>query len=262
MSFSFKSIIQFFQRKLSADHSNIWKRLFLFRKIYLTKVCRIFYSQFGEDIILKGFISRDINDGFFVDVGCYHPKKYSNTYKLYRRGWRGINIDLDRLKIQAFDWARPGDYNITAAVSDEKKTVKVYSFGHYSLVSTLDEKTALQQYEKIKNVRQVETQTLTEIIDASPFAGKQVDLLSVDAEGHDLNVLSSLDFEKYRPRLIIIETHIRNMDEITESDLYLFLKNKGYYLINWVGFSLFFTYPNNHLLLRDIPFRRQNKGGE
>ncbi|MDH5790264.1 MAG: hypothetical protein OEZ27_06695, partial [Nitrospinota bacterium] len=94
MSFSFKSIINSFQRKVSEDRSSVWTWLFLFRKIYLTKVFRIFYSQFGEDIILKGFILRNINDGFYVDVGCYHPKKYSNTYKLYKRGWRGINIDL------------------------------------------------------------------------------------------------------------------------------------------------------------------------
>jgi FkbM family methyltransferase len=256
MNFSFKPIIRFFKNKISEDRSSIWTWLFLFRKIYIIKIFRIFYSQFGEDIVLKGFILRNITDGFYVDVGCYHPKKYSNTYQLHKKGWRGINIDLDRLKIKAFNWARPEDHNVTAAVSDQKSTVKVYNFGHYSLDSTLDEHTAFKNREKIEGVREVETRTLSEIIESSPFAGRQIDLLSIDTEGHDLNVLKSLDFEKYKPRLVIIETHLMNMDQIMESELYKFLKKNGYYLINWVGFTLFFTYPNNDLLLPDIPFRR------
>ncbi len=256
MSFSFKSIIRLFQKKVSEDRSSIWTWLFLFRKIYLTKVFRIFYSQFGEDIILKGFISRNINDGFYVDVGCYHPKKYSNTYKLYKRGWRGINIDLDRLKIKAFEWVRPQDHNVTAAISDQKSTVKVYSFGHYSLVSTIDEETALKDIDKVKSVREVETNTLNEIIDDSPFAGRQIDFLTIDVEGHDLNVVKSLDFDKYKPKLVIVESHLMNMDQIKESQMYQLLKERGYYLINWVGFSLFFTFPDNQLLLPHIPFRK------
>ena len=256
MSYFFKSLSRFFQNKVSGDHSNIWSWLFLFRKTYVIKFFRIFYSQFGEDIVLKGFIERSVKDGFYVDVGCYHPKKYSNTYQLHKRGWRGINIDLDGLKIKAFDWARPQDHNVTAAISDKKDKVKVYSFGNYSLDSTLDEHTALTSRGKIENVRTVETQTLQEIIEGSPFAGRQIDLLSIDAEGHDLNVLKSLDIKKYKPRLVIIETHIMNMDQIMESELYRFMKANGYYLINWVGFTLFFTYPDNGLLLPDIPFRR------
>ena len=256
MSFSFKSITSFFQKKISEDRSSIWTWLFLFRKIYIIKIFKIYYSQFGEDIVLKGFILRSINNGFYVDVGCYHPKKYSNTYKLYKRGWRGINIDLDRLKIKAFNWVRPQDHNVTAAISDQKSTVKVYNFGHYSLDSTLDEHTAFKNREKIQGVREVESRTLSEIIESSPFAGRQIDLLSIDTEGHDLNVLKSLDFEKYKPRLVIIETHLMNMDQIMESELYQYLKGKDYYLINWVGFTLFFTYHHNQLLLPDIPFRR------
>ena len=256
MSFSFKSIIRFFQKKITEDRPNIWTWLFLFRKIYIIKFFRIFYSQFGEDIILKGFILRNINNGFYVDVGCYHPKKHSNTYKLYKRGWRGINIDLDRLKIKAFDWVRPQDHNVTAAISDQKSTVKVYSFGHYSLVSTIDEQTALKNVDNIKSTREVETKTLNEIIEKSPFAGRQIDLLTIDAEGHDLNVLKSLDFKTYKPKLVIVESHLMNIDQIMETEMYQLLKGRGYYLINWVGFSLFFTFPDNHLLMPHIPFRK------
>lgn len=248
MSSPIQAIKDFFRKKVSARRSNIWQKLFLLRKIYLTKIFRLYYSQFGEDIILKDFMLKTANDGFYVDVGCYHPRKYSNTYRLYKRGWRGINIDLDELKVKAFNMARPQDCNITAAISDREETVKLYSFGAYSLFSTIDEETALKERDQIKSVRKIKTRTLDEVIQETRFAGKQIDLLSIDAEGHDLNVLRSLNLEKYQPRLIIIETHLLRFDLIEGSELYQFLKQKGYYLINWIGFSLIFTLPDNPLL--------------
>ena len=35
---------------------------------------------------------------FFFDIGCFHPIKYNNTYVYYKKGYRGINIDIDRIK--------------------------------------------------------------------------------------------------------------------------------------------------------------------
>ncbi len=252
MSSPFQFIRNFFRKKITASQPNIWQKIFLLRKIYLTQIFRFFYSQFGEDLILKDFLSKSVNDGFFVDVGCYHPKKYSNTYRLYKRGWRGINIDLDELKIKAFNLARPQDCNITAAVSDKEDTVKLYSFGTYSLVSTIDEETALKNKSDIKGIREIKTQRLDEIIEGTRFAGRQVDLLSIDAEGHDLNVLKSLNLEKYQPKIIIIETHLVCFDLVEGSELYQFLKQKGYHLMNWVGFSMIFTLPDNPLLRPDL----------
>ena len=67
-----------------------WLRILF--KTYISRVFRIHYSQFGEDVILRTFI-KNKKTGFYVDVGCWHPKRFSNTYWLYKRGWRGINID-------------------------------------------------------------------------------------------------------------------------------------------------------------------------
>lgn len=252
MSSLFQFIKNFHRKKITASSTSIWQKLFLIRKVYITKIFRIFYSQFGEDLILKDFLSKSANDGFFVDVGCYHPKKFSNTYRLYKRGWRGINIDLDELKIKAFNLARPQDCNITAAVSDKEDTVKLYSFGAYSLVSTIDEETALKNESDIKDIREIKSQRLDEIIEGTRFAGRQMDLLSIDAEGHDLNVLKSLNLEKYQPKIIIVETHLISFDLVEGSELYQFLKQRGYHLMNWVGFSLIFTLPDNPLLRSDL----------
>ena len=52
------------------------------------------YSVSGEDLIILPFLPA--KGGFYVDVGCYHPILYSNTYRLYRNGWKGIVIDPNR----------------------------------------------------------------------------------------------------------------------------------------------------------------------
>jgi hypothetical protein len=59
--------------------------------------------------------------GFYIDVGAHHPFRYSNTHMLYRRGWRGINIDpIPGAKI-AFDRFRPGDINLEMGVGCKKR---------------------------------------------------------------------------------------------------------------------------------------------
>lgn len=50
------------------------------------------FSGAGEDIILRHLIGSDKMDGFYVDVGSYHPMRFSNTYFFYPHGWRGINV--------------------------------------------------------------------------------------------------------------------------------------------------------------------------
>jgi hypothetical protein len=50
------------------------------------------YSQEGEDMVLYRTFET-VKEGFYVDVGAHHPDRFSNTYKFYKQGWRGINID-------------------------------------------------------------------------------------------------------------------------------------------------------------------------
>ena len=91
------------------------------RQSYFKKINTNFFSQFGEDRILLEILKPKFTKGFYVDVGCYHPKKHSNTYLLHKKGWSGINIDIEQNKIDVFNLMRPGDLNILAPVSNEKK---------------------------------------------------------------------------------------------------------------------------------------------
>lgn len=73
------------------------------------------YSQNGEDILLEAIFYKQ-QKGFYVDVGAHHPIKYSNTFLLYKRGWRGINIDAMPGSMKTFAKYRKGDINIECGV--------------------------------------------------------------------------------------------------------------------------------------------------
>lgn len=224
---------------------NNWflRKLFLLRKVYLSRTSFRHYSQYGEDVPTYVHLA-PIKEGFFVDVGCFHPKKYNNTYRWYRQGWRGVNIDLDPVKIEAFQMARPGDVNLVYAIdrTGQGELRDRYSFGRYSLLSTLDKEYAESQRKLGRQyvVGQVPAATLDYVLDRTRFAGRKIDLLSVDAEGHDLAILESLSFEKYRPGLILVELHQFTLAKVMASPLYAFLTGKGYDLVNWVGPTLMF----------------------
>ncbi|NBR70655.1 MAG: hypothetical protein EBT75_00930 [Proteobacteria bacterium] len=77
------------------------------------------FSQTGEDGILNYLVPAT---GFYIDVGAHHPLRYSNTHMLYRRGWRGINIEPTPGAKKLFDLHRPEDLNLEVAVG--RKTAK------------------------------------------------------------------------------------------------------------------------------------------
>ena len=218
----------------------------LFRKTFLKKINKNFYSQFGEDKILFEILKKEYNDGIYINVGCFHPKKYSNTYLLFKRGWQGINIDLEQDKIDVFNFARPLDHNIVAAVSNTSELVKVYKSNHYG-VGTTTNFNSITKKDEIIEIFDLETKNLNEIIEKSPFKNDQIDLLNIDTEGNDFSVLTSLDMNKYKPNIIIIESHLKTINEIITSDVYKYLLKKGYNLRSWNFFSLIFIQNNSKI---------------
>ena len=220
---------------------NLAETLWLLRKTWLTRAGRTYWSQFGEDAVLMELVPRKLRDGVYVDVGAYHPRKLSNTYAFHRRGWRGVNIDMDPLKVRAFDLARPRDHNVCAAVSDRQETVTAYSYSRFGVGSTIDPAVAAGTRDSVFGTRTVTTRTLDEILGASPFAGRRIDLLSIDVEGKDFEVLRSLSLPLYRPQAVVIESlHATSLESIARLDLYRHLAGHGYRLVSWAKHSLIF----------------------
>jgi FkbM family methyltransferase len=183
-----------------------------------------------EDLNILNFF-KDKRDGFYVDVGCFHPIDRNNTYLLYLKNWRGINIDISQFSIDLFNFLRPDDFNLKCAVSEKNQMIKTYFQKELSQLSTTDELQAKKAFQGKIKTQEVQSYSLDQIIENSKFCNKEIDLLDIDVEGADYQVLLGLNFEKYKPKLICIEIHNENL----ENDVvYKFLSNKGYKHI-WSG---------------------------
>jgi len=230
--------------------TGIFKKIKLLRKGFLTKYFKLHYSQFGEDITLKELLKDNLNNGFYVDVGCFHPKKHSNTFFLYKRGWRGINIDLEHEKIYLFKLLRPKDENIVAAIAMEEKEVTARIFNDYGLGTTLNPD-LIKDQEVIKEIK-LKSKTLTSVISETRYKNRQIDILSIDAEGMDFEVLKSLNMEIYKPKIVLVESHENKIENILKSDLYIFMCKNGYFLRSWNFYTLIFVVNNcNITKIRD-----------
>ncbi|WP_298717472.1 FkbM family methyltransferase [Chitinophaga sp.] len=146
-----------------------------------------------------------------MDVGALHPKRFSNTYKFYRKGWRGINIDAMPGSMAEFRNIRPEDINLEIPVSDKAETLDFYIFNEPAL-NTFSKELAEERSQKaiyhVEKVVKVQTDTLSGILDAHLPAGKAIDFLTIDAEGLDYQVLVSNNWTKYRPKVVLIESEL------------------------------------------------------
>ena len=225
---------------------NIFKYLYYLYyrpKIFFPKKT---YSTFGEDLIIEKFF-KEKKKGFYIDIGCYHPLEGNNTYLLFKKGWNGINVDVNSLSIDLFKKARKRDYNINVAVSNQKRKLKIYFRKKINMLNTSSKKLAQIHFRNGFKSKFINSNSLNSIIKDSKFKKKKIDFLNVDVEGSELNVLKSLNFSKYKPRLICIEIHNHeemyneNLDYLKRNKVYKFLTNKGYKIYWNNGFSFIFN---------------------
>jgi len=200
--------------------------------IYLDGAAIKAYSQEGEDMILRNIFEGQ-KKGFYVDVGAHHPKRFSNTYLFYKMGWSGINIDAMPGSMKAFDKIRPRDINLEVAVSDKKETLTYYVFDEPALngfSEEISEERIKRGNHRVVDEVRLETSTLEEILDNYLPQGLEIDFLSVDVEGFDLRVLRSNNWQKYRPRFVLVESLEFELEKMDEDNVYRYLKSEGYSL--------------------------------
>ena len=184
----------------------------------------------NEDIEILNYF-KERRDGFYVDVGCYHPLHRNNTYLLHKQGWSGINIDTSKFSIDLFNYMRPKDINYNCAISNKNEIIKLFYQKEFSQLNTTESLQAKTVFQGNVKEKEIEAFTLNEILNRNEYKNTKIDFLDIDVEGADLKVLEGLSFDKFKPELVCIEIHAK---EIEKSDIYNFLINKNYQLL-WSG---------------------------
>ncbi|MDB4835329.1 FkbM family methyltransferase [Cyclobacteriaceae bacterium] len=200
----------------------------------------------GEDRVIESILKPLIADsGVYVDVGCNHPKLFSNTYGLYRKGWKGICVDANERLISKYQLERPRDIAVCEVVSSSIKKVDFYQIEN-DVLSTIDINNLEGAIElglsyKTKKRR---TATLSSILKRYNIQC-DFDVLSIDAEEHDFEVLRSLDFSYYQPKLIVVEDETFDFKNYDTNVFVNFLSNKGYEMVGYVSKNSYFL-KNGH----------------
>jgi FkbM family methyltransferase len=206
------------------------------------------YSQSGEDSITMYILSvlgeTDFLNITYLDIGSNDPVKMNNTYFLYRHGARGVLVEANPEFIEKLHTVRPGDVIINKLVDTQDGKTRDFYILNGDGLSTPDFERAQECLKKNSSLRiirtmPVETITIPAIIEKH-LVGQAPTVMSLDIEGMELDILETIDFEKYRPLIFIIESipydtklAVGQIDE--EQDI--FMKKQGYTKYAFTGIN-------------------------
>jgi|MDSW01.2.fsa_nt_gb hypothetical protein len=168
------------------------------------------YSSMGEDLIIEQYFKeKNILQGVYIDIGCFHPIWASNTHKLHKDGWTGFCFDIDQSKLNMMRLFRRKSVQtffqaVTAKPSKEPFT-HVYKFlTPWSDIDTCDLDVANDYAKKFDldyEISRVPSADINTILSKLP----KFNFLNIDVEGLDEDILMSMDLNKYSPDVILFE---------------------------------------------------------
>lgn len=237
--------------KKHVDYVNKTKREIVLQDILkrLEEGAMVSYAQNFEDVILQRiFKSKD--KGTYVDVGAFDPYLKSVTNFFYRKGWTGINVDLCEENIGKFKKYRPKDVNICVAIGSESAEEVFY------IQPGTTRSTKLKELgEDYKNrgrdvqVETLQTSSLTDLLLKNKI--REIDFLSVDVEGSELDVFKGLDFNKFKPTVILAEATYPETSVASWKDWDKILQEASYECAYFDGLNRFYVQVTN-LPLKDF----------
>ena len=200
------------------------------------------YSQFGEDLIISHLFHQvNIDKPIYLDIGANHPRYISNTYYFYERGGHGVCVEPNPVLYGKLARLRKRDTIINAGIGlSNEAEADFYLFPYYAHgLSTFSEKEANHwssvgmkgmgkiNYEKKMKMPLISINTLIK-----DHLKNAPDLLSIDVEGLDFDILNSLDFDIYKPKVICAETlaYDENQKGYKNNTIAELLLSKGYFI--------------------------------
>jgi FkbM family methyltransferase len=198
----------------------------------------ISYAQNYEDVILWRAL-RDVEQGFYVDVGAADPKEYSVTHAFYERGWSGINIEPLDEYFDKLVQARPDDKNLKVAVGREAGVRAFYTFP--SGWSTLNPRIRAVHEASGLVAKKVLIPVLTLGQILEDCVHSTIHFLKIDVEGSETEVLEGLRLDQVRPWIIVVEATEPNSPKSTRHEWEHLLTCQGYGFAYFDGLNCFYV---------------------
>ena len=183
-----------------------------------------------------------------------HSFEHFNSYIPFIGTFLDIGANIGNHALM-FNYFRPNDFNKQTAIAEKQGEAELFFYHNKSAINTLSKEMHSSRGGAAKEIRKIQTETLNDVIKDSPFADKKINLLTIDVEGFEMNVLKGFDLEKYSPEAVVVEYidpsmkkeefYNQNINNIINSELYNFMKDRNYTLVNWLHTDLIFI--NNRI---------------
>lgn len=237
-----EAVYQCISAKISISRLYCWDMRRSVEKPICEKYFDEVYSQDGEELFLKEYFFQK-DKGVYVDVGAYHPFRFSNTYWAYLRGWRGINIEPDLINYELMKTFRQEDININCGIHDEETSLEYYMFKESGLNTFCND--AVGKQEDVLQKRKVAVRRLDSILEENHI--KKVDFIDIDVEGMELNVLNSIDWNKVEINCLLVEQRNMSLKDVLESEVCKLLQEKGYTPISKYNRTVIYIHSDRHI---------------
>jgi FkbM family methyltransferase len=190
------------------------------------------FSQAGEDLIVRFFFQvRGIGKITYLDIGANDPIELSNTYYFYRRGYRGVLVEPNVSLCEKLRAVRPEDTTLVAGIGATSAKEADYYIMSQPGLNTFSKEEADHQTEVTKgrfSVKEVIKMPLLNINDVMiKYFRDAPTFLSVDTEGLDLEILKSINYERFRPNVICAETLVSSTSKMIP-EIPEFMASRGY----------------------------------
>lgn len=193
------------------------------------------YSQCGEDLIVDFILTQYFGKKVpsYLDIGAHHPIHISNTYRFYRKGGRGVCVEPDPALFKEFRRWRGRDTCLNVGIGASEEGVAEFYVMSSKSLNTFS-KTEAERYrgygvQKIEKVVQLPLLPVNKVFE--DYFPETPDFVSLDVEGMDLEILSALDFVRFRPTVFCVETltYTEDRSEKKCNDIISFMEGKGYF---------------------------------
>jgi FkbM family methyltransferase len=163
------------------------------------------YAQRFEDLyLMRCFGERP--EGFYIDIGSGHPVYDNVSFAFYLKGWSGITVEPNPWLSRLSRAVRPRDRHVEALVASACGQATFYLVREFHGLSTMIERhaqAALTQFGKRADAITVPVTTLAALCDGR--APPVFDFLKIDVEGAEPDVLFGGDWERFRPKVVVVE---------------------------------------------------------
>jgi FkbM family methyltransferase len=193
-------------------------------------------SQQGEDLIVESIFNYlEIQPSKYLDIGAADPVRWNNTYRFYRRGCRGVLVEPNRALAAKLRAVRPGDIVLEVGIgTTDRGSADYYLIGGpqgemLNTFSREDAELAVANSKGrnwIESVAQMPLVHINRVLDEH-FRAAAPDFLSIDIEGLDHDVLASLDWGRWRPKVVCAETLIVGTRRVDARTIEL-MQSRGY----------------------------------